>query len=64
MKSYGVTIEIKPLQQYFHMELFVFNLYVVQLLSFSVDFLWCDHSNQTSLTVLSQGAIHLVCSSN
>ena len=29
MKSYGVTIEIKPLQQYFHMELFAFNLYVV-----------------------------------
>ena len=29
MKSYGVTIEIKPLQLYFHMELFVFNLYVV-----------------------------------
>ena len=29
MKSYGVTIEIKPLQQYFHMELFVFNLYVI-----------------------------------
>ena len=29
MKSYGVTIEIKPLQQYFHMEVFIFNLYVV-----------------------------------
>ena len=27
MKSYGVTIQVKPLQQYFHMVLFV--LYVV-----------------------------------
>ena len=27
MKSYGVTIQMKPLQQYFHMVLFV--LYVV-----------------------------------
>ena len=29
MKSYGVTIEIKPLQQYFHVVLFIFNLYIV-----------------------------------
>ena len=34
MKSYGVTIQMKPLQQYFHMVLFV--LYVV-LTSGSVD---------------------------
>ena len=24
MKSYGVTIQMKPLQQYFHMVLFIF----------------------------------------
>ena len=30
MKSYGVTIQVKPLQQYFHMVLFV--LFVVLVL--------------------------------
>ena len=31
MKSYGVTIQMKPLQQYFHMVLFIY--YVVLTLS-------------------------------
>ena len=26
MKSYGVTIQMTPLQQYFHMELFIFHI--------------------------------------
>ena len=62
MKSYGVTIQMKPLQQYFHMVLFIY--YVV--LSFeSVDeILWCDHSNETSSAVLSHGTIYLVRSSD
>ena len=57
MKSYGVIIQMKPLQQYFHMVLF---------LTFeSVDeILWCYRSNETSSAVLSHGAIYLVCSSN
>ena len=39
MKSYGVTIQIKPLQQYFHMVLFI---YYVVLTNASVDeILWC-----------------------
>ena len=51
MKSYGVTIQMKPLQQYFHMVLFI---YYVALNFESVDeILWCYHSNETSLTVLS-----------
>ena len=60
MKSFGATIQMKPLQQYFHMST-VFNV----VLTFeSVDkLLWCDHSNETSSAVLS-GAIYLVCSSN
>ena len=32
MKSYGVTIQMKPLQQYFHMVLFI--SYVVQTFEF------------------------------
>ena len=54
MKSYGVTIQIKPLQQYFHM-----------VLTFeSVDeILSCYYSNETSSAVLSNGVIYLVCSS-
>ena len=40
MKSYGVTIQMKPLQQYFHMLLFT---YSVGLTIESVEeILWCD----------------------
>ena len=46
MKSYGVTIQMKHLQQYFHMVLF--NKYVI-LTSESVDeILWCYYSNEFS----------------
>ena len=62
MKSYGVTIQMKPLQQYFHTILFV--LYVVLTFESVDEILWCDHSNETSSTVLSYGAICFVCSSN
>ena len=62
MKSYGVTIQMKPLQQYFHMVLFV--LYVVLTFESVDEILWCDHSNETSSAVLSHGAICLVRSSN
>ena len=60
MKSFGVTIQMKSLQQYFDMST-VFNV----VLTFeSVDkILLCDHSNETSSAVLS-GAIYLVCCSN
>ena len=50
MKSYGETIQMKPLQQYFHMVLFIW--YVVLLITFeSVDeILWYYYShNKTSL---------------
>ena len=61
MKSYVVTIQMKPLQQYCHMVLFI--EYVV-LTSESVDkMLWCYHSNGTSSAVLSHSPIYLVCSS-
>ena len=53
MKSCGVTIQMKPLQQYFHMVLFV--LYVVLTFESVHEILWCYHSNETSSAVLSQG---------
>ena len=56
MKSYGVTIQMRPLQQYFHVVLFIW--YVVLTFE-SVDeiLLWRDHSNRTSSAVLSHGTI-------
>ena len=50
MKSYGVTIQMKPLQQYFHMVLCI--LYVGEALTFesAVDeILWChcDYLNES-----------------
>ena len=53
MKSYGVTIQMKATEQYFPVVLFIM-LYKVVLTFESVDeILWCDHSNETSSTVLS-----------
>ena len=53
MKSYCVTIQMKPLQQYFHMVLFNWNV----VLTFeSVDEnLWCYHSNETFSAVFLHG---------
>ena len=57
MKSYGVTIQMKATEQYFPVVLFIM-LYKVVLTFESVDeILWCDHSNESSLPVLSHDAI-------
>ena len=45
MKSYGVSIQMKPLQQYFHMVLFFYNE-VVTLRSVA-EIPWCYHPNET-----------------
>ena len=58
MKSYGVTIQMKPLQQYFHMVLFIY--YVVLTFESVDEILWCYHSNETSSAVLSHDTIYLV----
>ena len=50
MKSYGQTIQMRPLQQYFHMVLFI--EYVVLTFEFVDEILWCYHSNETSFAVL------------
>ena len=56
MKSYGVTIQMKPLQQYFHMVLFI--KYVVLTFESVDKILLCYHSNETSLTVGLHGTIY------
>ena len=53
MKSFGVTIQMKPLQQYFHMMLFV--LYIVLTFESTDEILWYYQSNETFSAVLSQG---------
>ena len=62
MKSYGVTIQMKPLQQHFHMILFIW--YAVLTFESVDEILWCYHSIETSSAVLSHGTIYLVCNSN
>ena len=46
MKSYGVTIQIKPLQQYFHMVLFI--SYVVLTFKSVDEVLSCYYSSEIS----------------
>ena len=62
MKSHGVTIQMKPLQKYFHMVLFIY--YVVLTFESMDEILWCYHSNETSSEVLSHGTIYSVRGSN
>ena len=62
MKSYGVTIQMKPLQPDFRMVLFV--SYVVLTFQSVDEILWCDHSKETSSAGLSHGIICFVCSFN
>ena len=61
MKSYGVTIQMEPLQEYFRMVLFIW--YVVLTFESVDEILWCYRSNETSSAVISHGTIYLVCSS-
>ena len=51
---------MKPLQQYFHMVLFI--KYVVLTFKSVDEILWCCHSNETSSAVLSDGTIYIVLS--
>ena len=63
MKSYGVTISMKPLQQYFHMVPFYW-VYSSSKLKSVDEILWCYHLNETSLAELSpHGSQYFLCSS-
>lgn len=56
-----VIIQTEPLQQFFYVVQFV--LYVVLTSKSVIEILWCDHTKETSSTVLSRGSIclSLVC---
>ena len=56
----SATIQMKPLQQYFHMVLFIY--YVVQTFESVDEILCCYHSNETSSAVLSHGTIYYLFS--
>ena len=58
MKFCGVTFQMKPLQQFFHMVLFVLN--VVLTFKSLDEILRCEYPNDTSSAVLSHGAICFV----
>ena len=63
MSRFGfVTIQMKLLQQYSHMVIFI--EYGVLTFEYVDEILWCYHSNEASSAVLSHGTIYLVCSSN
>jgi len=49
MKSFGVTIQMKPLQPYFHIVVFI--QYVLLAFESVDEILWCYHSNETSSAV-------------
>ena len=59
---YGVTIRMKPLQQYFYTVLF--GLYVVLSCESVREILWCDYSNETSFRSTFTWCYLLVCGSN
>ena len=56
MKSYDVSIQMKPLQHCFLMVLLI-SIVVLLPFEFLDEILWCDLSNETSSAVLSVGAI-------
>ena len=59
MKSYGVTIQMKPLQQYFHMVLFI--EYAVLKFESVDEILRCqNHSNEISSADLLHGSIYFL----
>ena len=47
MKFYGVTIQMKVIEQYFPMVLFIMLYKVVLTFEFVNEILWCDHSNES-----------------
>jgi len=58
MKPQCVTIQMKAIEQYFHVVLFIM-LYKVVLTFKSVDeTLVCDHSNESYWAVLSSGTVY------
>ena len=59
MKSSSVTIQMKATEQYFPVVLFIMLYKVVLTFESEDEILWCDHSNETFLAVLSHGTIYI-----
>ena len=59
MKSYSVTIQMKATEQYFPVVLFIMPYQVVLTFESADEILWCDHSNESSPSVLTHDAICL-----
>ena len=47
MKSYGVTIQIKIIEQHFPVVLFIMRYKVVLTFESVDEILWCDHSSES-----------------
>ena len=47
MKSYSVTIQMKAIEQYFPVELFIMMCNVVLTFEYVDEILKCDHSNES-----------------
>ena len=58
MKSFGVTIQMKAAEQYFPVLLFIM-LHKAVLAFDSLEILWCDHSNESSLVEFWLGTINI-----
>jgi len=58
MKSWSVTIQIKAIEQYFPVVLFIMLCKVVLTFEYVDEILKCDHSNKSYWTVLSCGAVY------
>ena len=55
---------MKPLQQYFHMVLFIQYAVLAFNAVGEIFILQCDHPNETASAVVSHGTIYVLCSSN
>ena len=58
MKSYSVAIQIKVIQQYFPVVLFIMLCKVVLTFESVDEILQCGHSNQSYSAVLSCGTVY------
>ena len=60
MKSESVTIQMKAIEQYFPVVLFIILYKVVQTFEFVNEIVKCDHSNESYWAVLSCGMLHMI----
>ena len=57
MKSYSVTIQMKAIEQYFPVVLFIIMYEVVLTFEFVDEIPQCNHSNESLLAILLFGAV-------